>query len=677
MKYTGQTRIPTQDNVLQEVLARAGYTGERFRLDRFAGIESDPGLRRFAAQQVRPRKKETPSLWAPRHCFLSKETEGNSGGPYDLKRFPYWRKIIDLIASPTVREVNLMISPQMGKTIAMVMILLFLAENAPCPCMYVLPTQGDAIWFRDRVYANALASPHTRHLVPPKSQWNARHIDLGGLRCYLAWAGGSNAVRSRSCRIVFCDEIDVYEMGQKGGDPVASARQRVGAFHRWQIWKLSSPVPEVSRIAEECEQSLMHHWAVCCPKCQHRQELRFFTHKEGEYAGCGGMAGIEDARGNPLTADEAKASAHYLCEKGCKLPPEAKFEMMRTGEWIAEGGDSGQSERLGFTLPLYLSDAHTLNEAASAYVVARAGGQLAGFFQQWLARSYTSRRPRPKWEIFAKRNAGSYERGTVPQDVWFLTSASDVQEDMVYFSVWGWGHLKRRYLIDWRVFYPVDGDDGDVVGSDIVQIDPFLERTYPIVGGENPRGLTKLRILMHGIDSGHRPAEVHSWVWRHRETKRVRAVRGDAHVDPSQRWRKSVITESRDGKRYLRPRTEYQIAVSAFKERLDKQMKGDIRKDGAVILPKGMYAIGPEVCKQLCNEEPRRIIKESGKKVIEWRPKTKAIGVDQWDCAVYSDALAEMVVEAKYGGHWDTNKWPKAGRPGGTEKLDSEGIVVR
>jgi phage terminase large subunit GpA-like protein len=666
-------RFPTKEELRAQVLARlAPLTGQR-GLD--TGVKLDRGLLGTSVKLLRPRPKEQPSEWIPRNCYLSADTEANDGGAYDLTKFPYWRMILDLVASPTVREVNLMISPQMGKTIAMVMILLFLAMVAPCPCMYVLPTQSDAIEFRNRVYANALASPQTKHLVPPESQWNTRSIDLGGLRCYLAWAGARNAIRSRRCRIVFLDEVDVYEGGKKGGDPVASAYQRVGAFHRWQVWKLTSPVPEVSRIAEACETSKMHHWGVKCPQCQHEQELRFFPHKDGPYAGNGGIVGIYDDAGNPLPAEEVKEHCRYLCEKGCDLPPAAKFEMMRGGRWVE--GD-GPEDRLGFTLPLYISDAKTLNEAAGAYAISKATGDLPGFFQRWLARSYTSKKPRPKWEFFARKNAGEHERGWVPSDVWFLTAGADVQDDRVYLSVWGWGHMKTRYLIDWRILYQREGDDGDVIASDLRQLDAFMTKRYPVIGEHgNPRGLDRLMIWLLGIDSGWRPGEVHDWVWKHRASKRVRAVRGDANVDPSKRWRPSKIEENaRTGEKYKNPRVEWQLAVSSFKERLAKQMTAEIRNPGAVILPRGMQSMAPEFCKQFCNEEERTIVKENGRRVKEWTPKTKAIGVDQWDTSIYADACAEMIVATKYGRQWDTGKWPKSDRAA-QAKLDSEGIVVR
>jgi phage terminase large subunit GpA-like protein len=624
-----------------------------------------------ASEHLRPKPKPQPSEWIPRYCYLSKEYEANDGGSYDLAKFPYWQKVIDLVSEPGVREVNLMISPQMGKTLAMVMLLLFLAINSPCPCMYVLPTQSDAIEFRDRVYANALASPNTSHLVPPESHWNTRSIDLGGLRCYLAWAGARNAIRSRRCRIVFLDEVDVYEGGKKGGDPVASAYQRVGAFHRWQIWKLSSPVPEVSRIAEACSGSRMHHWEVTCPLCGHAQELRFFTHRDGPYNGKGGVGGLEDALGAPLSPDEAAQNAHYLCEKGCKLPPAAKFDMMRGGRWAEE---EGPADRLGFTLPLYMSDAHSINEAASAYAISRATGDLAGFFQKWLARSHSTRRPRPKWQLFATRNSGQHLRGSVPHDTWFLTAGVDVQEDRVYLGVWGWSHMKTRYLIDWRILFRKPGDEGDVIASDLKQLDAVLDRKYPVLGDSgNPRGFSALPILLMNTDSGHRPHDVHAWVWKHRSSKRVRAVRGDAQVDPSKRWRMSVIEKnSATGEKYKRPHTEYHLAVSSFKDKLSQQMLAPIRNEGAVILPMGMMSQGIDFCKQMVNEQ-LRVVEKNGRQKSEWTPKTKAIGVDQWDAAIYADAAAEMIVSQRYGGLWDTAKWR---RPTGSP-LDGQGIQVR
>src|SRR5690606_9166662 len=104
-----------------------------------------------------------------------------------------------------------------------------------------------------------------------------------------------------------------------------------------------------------------------------------------------------------------------------------------------------------------------------------------------------------------RSNAGEHERCWVPSDVWFLTAGADVQDDRVYLSVWGWSHLKTRYLIDWRQLFRKEGDEGDVIPSDIAQLDEFLRRTYPVIGENgNPRGFQRLPILLLGIDTGRR-----------------------------------------------------------------------------------------------------------------------------------------------------------------------------
>jgi len=426
-------------------------------------VETKPkSLLAEAAEWIRPKVKLAPAEWVGRHGYLDDQVEA-SGGRYDFTHHPWFVQPIDYLDDRDVRFVNLMMSPQLGKTILLLMSILCCADQNPCPAMVVLPEKTAAIEFRDRCYGNALVSPKTRHLPPPESRWNTRHIDLGGMRVYLAWSGAKQALRGRRCKRVWLSEIDVYEPASKAGDPLRSAEQRVKAFYQWQIWRESSPVSDPSRIGEAFYAGREHYWYFPCPDCGHWQEPRFFVHKDDHpFAGKGGIEGWRDEGGARLSADDARANAFYRCEKGCRIEAIDKNPMLLKGRWLAEGERfkgagvkakvTGEPAKSRWSMSHHLwevfNEGISVGDLAANWVSACEAANTSDFWQNTLAKPYSNQAPRPKWEVLGSKNAGEHLRGEVPEWVWFLTAGLDVQRDRLYYVVRGWGDQMTSCLID-------------------------------------------------------------------------------------------------------------------------------------------------------------------------------------------------------------------------------------
>jgi phage terminase large subunit GpA-like protein len=655
------------------------------------------GLFAAAAEMIRPRVKLAPSIWTARNGYLDDQVEA-AGGRYDFAHHPWFVQPIDYLDDNDVRFVNLMMSPQLGKTILLLMSILCCADQNPCPAMAVLPEKTAAIEFRDRVYGNALVSPRTRHLPPAESKWNTRHLDLGGMRVYLAWSGAKQALRGRRCKRVWLSEIDVYEPASAAGDPLRSAEQRVKAFYNWQIWKESSPVADPSRIAEAFYASRQHYWHCPCPDCGHWQEMRFFPHHEGHaFAGKGGILGWRDESGARLPADEARKNAYYLCEQGCKIAQQDKNAMFLAGKWVAEGqqieglgrkgklrGEPKRSKRaMGHHLWAIANETVSIGDLAAEYVTARESDTVADFWQNTLAKPYSRQAARPKWEVLGANNAGDHARGTVPAWAWFLTAGFDVQMDRVYFVVRAWGDHRTSALVDWRMFERTSHDGNELIKSDLSHIPDLLLNSYPIADGKaNPQGYQHLQILLAGIDCGHRPLDVHRLVQKVRQSpgnqERFIAVRGDAKVDRALRWRYSEVSENQStGAVYEEVHQAYHLAVDVFKEELAQRQGGNPRDRGGWWVTADTLRLGQEYLRQVVNEAPILEKKPSGRTEYVWRPISRSTGVDYWDCEVYAAACAEMVAASRFGeAGWDAEKWLAMSRTKG-RRVDREGVAER
>lgn len=631
-------------------------------------------LRRVAVDAWRPRQFGPRDQWCEQHIRLNPDYEA-SAGRYDLTGRPYWRGVLAAADDPAVRIINLKCSPQLGKTLSLIAMILSLAEMSPAPALIVLPDRDSAIEFRDRLYANAQESPELRDLIPPRSQWNTRHVELGTMRVYLAWSGSRQRLRGRPCRYVFLSEVDVYRGDKKAGDPVASADQRVKAFYRSLIVRESSPTGEPSQIDELEAQTDQRRWHCECPHCGTFQELRFFTLRAGDAAGRGGIGGIMDADGNWRTPEEARTAAHYVCVRGCRIDNQHKQALIVSGRWVPKGqkvdpetgelvGPPPKSRRnIGFHLWAIHSDTVSFGDIAAAYLTARTEGKLPDFWQNWLGLAYTSRAKMPTWEQLGRRLAWQHVKGEAWHEAWFLTCGCDVQDDRVYYVVRGWGDACTSWLVDWGCLEREAGDENDLIKSDLAQLAGVLARKYKVVGGAgvNPLGKKELTVKLLGCDSNFRPLDVHRWIqWLNRPSK-VRAIRGDHKVDPADKYRMHVVeTNTRTGEKYDGGLQQWGIFVSGFKQDLAERFSGRRGLPGSWHVTRDAIIRGREYLKQLTNEQKKIELDQRGRKKSVWAPKSGSIGVDYWDCEVYNRALADMLVDGFAGDPgWDAKRWPR------------------
>jgi phage terminase large subunit GpA-like protein len=634
-----------------------------------------------------PRRRESPADWIRRRVRLS-DLEA-AKGPYDLDSRPWWAEILNAIGDPTVRTIAIPAATQVGKTLALCAAILYLADNAPASALVVVPTEADAREFRERLYRLAEESGLR---IPIETKWNMRFLQIGGMRIYLAWSGARQRLRGRRCKYVFLTEIDVYDRG-RGGDPVEAAKQRTKAFPRHLILMETSPVPEVSRIEELHQQPERRRlsWKFQCPHCDHWQTARFFRYTTGEFAGRGGVAGHLDADGRPLDPDSAWAAAHYVCLSGCRIEPRELAGALRDGRWVAEGcsiddqGDvTGTPNRNRQHVGFHLWAVHShkfLGEIAAEYATAYRDGGIPDWFGNWFGRSYQSRGQLPTWRQIGERFAAAYyRRGQVPPGCWFLTAGCDVQEREVYCVVRGWGDQQASWLIDWFVFERAEGDESEVIKSDICQLAQVLETRYPVIGpdgqpAENPRGRHALQVALMGIDANYRTLDVHEWIRAMGKPIRIRAVRGDPRLDPQLRYRKSTIRESRREREDGTGPVVYQggldlwgISTDPFRLWLVDRFRGSPDRRGAWLLPSNVLEAGQHYLKQLVNEPPRYIRGKDGRMKVIFEEVDSFLGHDYWDCEVYGTALGQMVVDQLKGNPgWDANRWEGAEmRAGGT-----------
>lgn len=662
-------------------------------------------VRQAVADAWIPPRRRPPQRWVPKRVRLDPGIEGRAF--ITLADRPYWRDVLADFADPEVWSQTICAAPQVGKTLMNLAAILWCAENAPAPGMLVLPDKDTAIEIRDRLYAMADESIRRGLLrnvrTPPKRMRQARYVDLGRMRVYLAWSGSRQRLRGRPCRYVWLSEIDVYSAGNKqAGDPIKAAHQRVKAFYRHLIVHESSPSADPSRVGElESESSARYRWHCPCPHCGRFQELRFFTHTQGELAGKGGLAGYRAGESKEcLPQEDARRSAHYICEAGCRIENEHKDQMVRQGVWVPFGcrcidgkivGDAPKSRRsVGRHLWSIHSPTISFGDVAAAYVEAKTTGREADFFKDWLAIPYRRQGRVPRWEELGRKSAWTHGRRQVPRECWFLTAGVDVQGENngVRYVVRGWAPGRTSWLIDWGWIDRTPGDEAELVKSDLRKLsDLILDSSFPVIDGvgvsaENPLGKRAVGVRLLNIDSNHLPIKVHRWMrslpeaWAVGDRARVRAVRGDHQINGDLRYRPRELERVvRSGEEYEGGMVQWGIYVYPYYDEQLQSISSEPGRDGSWYVTADCLTQGKSYLEQVVNFAPQTVVDDkTGARKTLWGPRNNRIPVDFWDCEIYALAAAEMVIGDLGWSRESWEQWRTASQPGKPKQARPEVI---
>lgn len=617
------------------------------------------------------------SQWVAENVRLSEDLEA-SGGRYDLRYNPFYAEILDAMLDPMVRVITLMKSTQVGGTVTGIAAMMGIAEIDPAPGLSMHPDQNEATLMRDRVYANAGASRATRHMDIPERNRNIRAINLRSMLWHLAWAGGTQRLRGKPCKRVFRHEVDVYPRGGvMGGDVIKASGNRVMRFAESLIYNESTPSDDPSTIDDMHKQGDQRVWMCPCSKCGHYQELRFFPHREGPYAGCGGVVGYKDEHGGLLPVDLARRKAAYVCEKGCVLTNTAIKRMVLRGRWVPKGCSvtkgkiRGKPEKSGRNRSYQLWRIHsptkTLGDLVEEYINAKVENKLREFWENTLGRKYRSARFVPEWKALGLRLERGYSRGTVPAEAYFLIGTADVQVDGCWWLVRAWGDGARSWLIDYGFVQRYRGSEAEGrIRSDLAQLRlVMIDRYFPIAGeGKNPFGRKSVKPRLIGLDSNHRPRDVHSFIVDQygRRSRQVRAIRGEHMAKPTdERWKESEILRPRRGGREYPggPRPIWNLYTTVYKEaQLEKYVLA-ADEPGSLYMPSGIATYGVDYLKQITNELPGdELDKRTGRLKTVWKVQRENVGNHLWDNEIYNAVLADILL-AELGFSWDSRDWKK------------------
>jgi len=372
----------------------------------------------FIKELYQPRPRLSITEWAEKNLMLSARVT-NIPGPYSTNLTPYCREPLECFGNDAVRRLTLVWGAQTSKTTTILAGLAYRLAEAPCPSLWVMPSEALARSFSETRWLPMIDDCPALAKERPDNTDKIKILEQHFRKMSL-WFVGSNSpanLSSRSVSLLCLDEVDKFSdgTGSKEAGALQLAEARVATYPNHLVVSTSTPTTADSIIWAEWQKGDMRFYFVPCPHCGMKQKLLWGQVKWDE------KAKIEEA---VYDFSIVKNSAYYECE-GCrgKITDGQKTKMLREGEWMATN-PKGEPGRRSYHLNGLYAPWATFGSLAVKFLQDKHGGILGlqDFVNRVLAEPWMEH-DQEKIEI----KPGAYRMGEVRMGE-KLIMACDIQE---------------------------------------------------------------------------------------------------------------------------------------------------------------------------------------------------------------------------------------------------------
>lgn len=481
----------------------------------------------------RPAPTMLGSEWAARKRVL---TKGSMAGQiWTNEEAPYLVEILDTITSPfRPRKAVIIKSARVGYTEGVIGNGTgFFIDQEPTDIIIMQPSDEEAdAYSKENLDPLFIQTPALRDRLHLDAYKDGRNTIA-----YKAFSGGSlsiigpkgSALRRRSARIAFSDEIDELEDAYEQGDPLLRLDKRLDDFDDSCHVRGSTPTnKDMSRIEKEYAGSDRRRYFVSCPHCSTSQPLEWGgkdrTHgiKWGKEVHCR-SCGAESDYGDRCSECEAEAlevrhlpeAAHYVCVKGCRIEEHEKRAMVQDGEWIATNPE-GRYPGWHIHALMSLFPGARWSKLVEEWIDAQGDPEALKVFVNTVLGEPWEERDQKKVSSDGLKARAEVYAAEVPLGVGVLVAGVDVQGDRLELLVRGYGAGYES----WDILHErIIGDPEKTTTWG--RLDNLLARAYQHESGAS------MRIAACMVDSGFKTDEVYDFV-RPRSSRNIWAAKGDS-----------------------------------------------------------------------------------------------------------------------------------------------------
>lgn len=566
-----------------------------------------------------PPPKWTVSQWADNSRQLSSEASAEPG-QWDTSRAEYQRGIMDAFNDPTVEDVVVMASAQVGKTEIVNNVVGYFIDFDPCPILVVQPNEkpmGEA-WSKDRLAPMIRDTPSLRAKVSAAKGRDSgntiMHKTFPGGQLSIAGANSPAGLASRPKRVALFDEPDRYPASAgTEGDPIELGKARTKTFWNRKHGLFSTPtVKDRSRIEKAFDASDQRHFLIGCPHCAHPHRLTWSM--------------VIWGKDSPAAGDSTKAV--YQCPSCLGYYDDiAKERAVRLGRWVATAPFKGIA---GFHLSEFYSPWRSLKQIVASFLAAKGDPSL---MQVWvntcLGETFEEHGEKVDANELLER-VESYN-AEVPIRCLYLTGGADVQPDRIEVEFVAWAGGEESWSIGYHVIHgDVDIPEGSP-GSPWTHFTDLVRKRFAHESGEE---MIVSALCIDTGGTGENTQSIYNYCKRHKGD-RVFAIKGRGGpglpiVGPPSR--------KRTGKA-KRPVDLYIVGTNNAKAVVMKRFKISEPGAGYCHFPTGRE---DDYYRQLTAEKAvTKFVK--GFPVIEWK-KESGRRNEALDCRVY--AFAALILTA-------------------------------
>lgn len=380
------------------------------------------------------------ATWLENNIYLPREVSPNAYGKLNLNNQPWMREILECVADPRIKEINLIFGAQTGKTTILLLSYMLLSRFFPKPCLIGLSTDPLAQRLvRRRLLPLLKSNTWWSEQLPPDNQGQESMILMPSMDTFYTGARTADKLASMAAGVLLLDEVSKWQKGSvKEAHPYLLVKERTKSFANYKIISSSTPSIKEEVFYQDYLHSSQSHYFMPCPHCKNKFEFVFTKDT------------VKWEQGNLETI---KATAHYVCPHcGGVITNEMKHDLMQNGEWIKTRSNHDKGH-LGFHLNSMYSPFVTFGDVACEFVKAQSSiiksEALRNFSNSWEALPFVEVGQTTSTNDIKSIVDNSYFRGEVPQDTLYIVLGGDAGQNQSHWlasAICADGSIK---VIDW------------------------------------------------------------------------------------------------------------------------------------------------------------------------------------------------------------------------------------